>query len=200
MSAYWPLEISISIYHNSTDSYLFLVISKASDRLDSVESTHRTHTMKGVIFYYPHTIEGETRPSMEPYGKDDTDTESVSTSGAGGASARIGGLDAGTAKLDRTFREPVFSVIWGGRLVPETHVNSLPFFPKLMNRAKCEALQLPENWTGRIKGFLFLGSDFEHIQNNKLQIRVSPNLEAYLHAREKLLLFQKPTVRNDLLR
>jgi hypothetical protein len=75
-------------------------------------------------------------------------------------------------------REDIFNVIWQNRLVPETTVRELHFFPKR------KVVELNEKWKHRLKGFLFLDWNFGHISNNKLQIRVDPNFNDWLNKKE----------------
>jgi hypothetical protein len=93
---------------------------------------------------------------------------------------------------------PVFRCYWQNRLVPETEVEKLNFFPDAATIEKCAKLnvsrvmqpnspliycalplclttcwQIPVAWRNRIKGFLFFDGSFKHISNNKLKILVN---------------------------
>ena len=86
-----------------------------------------------------------------------------------------GGLDDG-----------VFSVFWGDRLVPDTVVKRLPFFPAFKSFFTKEGL--PANVEHRIKGFLFLDWNFKHISNNKLSIQVDPSFSAWMNSIEEVTI------------
>ncbi len=61
-------------------------------------------------------------------------------------------------------------VYWQNRLVPETTISWLDFFPK----PKLSDATLGKNWKDRILGLLFLDWNFPHISNNKLKLLVDP--------------------------
>ena len=178
--------------------------------MDSGEPTRKKHTMRGMIFYYPHTSARESRPSLRAKaaweGDDLEGSAGVTGHAAGAAPASPRGTTNTSSSSSSRARpsmaaplpsdleqqsvlDDVFSVFWGDRLVPETEMRSLPFFPRAKTRLQCESAQLPENWAGRIKGFLFLDWEFKHIQNNKLQIKI-PDFEYYLREQEKFILYR----------
>ena len=83
------------------------------------------------------------------------------------------------------FDSNVFSVFWQDRLVPESVVSSLPFFPFLKRKSvqAKNAGEIAANWTERIKGFLFFDWSFTQISNNKLKIQVDPNLHEWINSK-----------------
>jgi hypothetical protein len=81
----------------------------------------------------------------------------------------------------------ICDVYWENRLVPESGVNNLPFFPKVSSRIDCSRGEEPiaENYRGRIKIYLFFDCKWGHISNNKLKLQVDPNLEEWLNDKRK---------------
>jgi hypothetical protein len=73
------------------------------------------------------------------------------------------------------------SVFWQDRLVPSSALQKLPFFPDARTKLQCDTDKLPENWRGRLKGYLFFDWNFRHISNNKLRIQVDPNIDDWLN-------------------
>lgn len=106
-----------------------------------------------------------SRPSM---------SMSMGRGASGGRGARGEAADEDTDKVD------VFNVIWARRLVPDTIVSKLPFFPKASTKGTSDKANLPENWRCRMKGFLFLDWNWRHISNNKLAIQIDPNFDNWL--------------------
>lgn len=112
-----------------------------------------------MIFYYPFEEGSSTRPS-DSYDEQQTLSNTLPVEGE---------------------NEVVISIFWQDRLVPETTVSRLSFFPDYKNRFQCIRNEIAENWKARIKGFLFFDWSFNHISNNKLKIQVDPNLEDWLN-------------------
>jgi len=184
------------------------IFQQRSDLLCAGSGTRKRHVMRGMIFYYPHTSAKESRPTMRVKGgvvRGNLDSAMGAMDPAGGASSSREASGRGRpsrAVIDITETEQqgfddVFSVFWGDRLVPETELRSLPFFPLgARTRNECEDKKLPENWAGRIKGFLFLDWEFKHIQNNKLQINI-PDFEGYLKESKKSILYKHSKRANE---
>jgi hypothetical protein len=80
---------------------------------------------------------------------------------------------------------PMCSVYWQDRLVPETEITALPFFPEWKLARICELNNVPVDWRDRIRGFLFFGWDFRHISNNKLKFQVDPNMDEWLNNKRR---------------
>jgi hypothetical protein len=97
----------------------------------------------------------------------------------------IEGLDEDERRDKINVVNPV-SIFWSNRLVPESFLKKLPFFPTAHTKALCDAAGLPENWRGRIKGYLFFDYEFRHISNNKLKLQVDPNIEDWLNDKKLL--------------
>jgi len=136
-----------------------LLIQSFSDLLSTRQSTARVHNVEGILFYYPFEGGRETRPERTPLlCEDDSDPGDE----AGTALSKEGELDV-----------PTFDIFWQHRLVPESKVSSLSFFPKGLRSAhQCEAVSVSVNWRRRLRGFLFFDAEFTHISNNKLKIQV----------------------------
>jgi hypothetical protein len=88
-------------------------------------------------------------------------------------------------KKKREAQSKNICIYWQNRLVPETGIDRLPFFPIARSRFQCCMEGIPENWRGRIKGFLFFNNKFTHISNNKLRLQVDPDLETWLEKKFK---------------
>ena len=122
--------------------------------------------MEGIIFYYPFEGGRETKPTRFE-SKATEDDEEGAEEGRHRHSQHRDEDEEDNANADTS----VFDVFWQRRLVPESKVSVLKFFPK---NDKYHSMQnnLPEAWRGRLKGFLFFDASFRHISNNKLKIRV----------------------------
>ena len=79
----------------------------------------------------------------------------------------------------------MINVYWQDRLVPETTLSALPFFPDYKRPSMCETMGIPANWRDRLQGYLFFGWDFPHISNNKLKFQVDPNLDEWLNNKSR---------------
>lgn len=101
--------------------------------------------MRGIIFYFPFKGR-ETKPDKV-----------IDQS----AQNEVGEGDSSTQTV---------YVYWQNRLVPETTIPWLDFFPK----PKVSDTSLGKNWKDRILGLLFLDFDFPHISNNKLKLIIDP--------------------------
>ena len=169
-----------------------------------------THIVQGILFYYPFDGK-ETRPSgrikykcppsvtvlddaytdedeRELYeGVPDTDIES-------GESHTQGETHQGGAVGS------VFSVFWSDRLVPETKLKSLSFFPKINKLQELVKKKIPGKWHSRLKGFLFFDHRYEKISNNKLKIL--SNLELLLNSEKSIgpLKFTPRNPQDDMLK
>jgi hypothetical protein len=102
------------------------------------------------------------------------ETYDQDTSGSSAVEARSNGNN-----LDRTIQ-----VYWQNRLVPESTLSQLPFFPSTNANSSASKFELAKSWRGRIGGFLFFDWSFRHISNNKLKILVDPNLNTWLNTSE----------------
>jgi hypothetical protein len=119
--------------------------------------------IQGILLYFPKTGEGETNPNLQKEGLPDDNTSYLESS------------------RNRVVSDyPVFNVYWQNRLVPETAVWNLPFFPKRSSTTS----NIPQDWKDRVKGYLFLDGTFKHISNNKLKITVYPNLDTWINDKE----------------
>lgn len=160
--------------------------------------------VRGVLLYFPFTDGVETTPLRSKFslGAVETDLDDYygapvisSTRNGSSSAARSSYSQAPVASqhgttdapiiidLDSTTEngEDVFSILWANRLVPDTTVQRLPFFPYTGEKI---AADVSEYWKVRIKGFLFLDWKFEYISNNKLQIQVNPNFSKFLNSKE----------------
>lgn len=75
---------------------------------------------------------------------------------------------------------PLIRIYWQNRLVPETTLNRLSFFPDFKSVTQCQKLGVPPLWRNRIKCFLFFDANFHNISNNKLKINVDPDLQTWI--------------------
>ena len=97
---------------------------------------------------------------------------------------------------------PVVSCYWQNRMMPLSSLQKLPFFPDAKSKSQCDNEKLPENWRGRLKGYLFFDWNFRHISNNKLRIQVDPNIDDWINAKErgKDIHFSPTTAKNQFLK
>lgn len=91
--------------------------------------------------------------------------------------------------------DPTFTIYWQDRLVPESFITKLTFFPDAVTKKQCSDKGLPEKWRWRVKGFLFFDWHFKHISNNKLKLQV-PHLNDWINCKEteKYLLYRPKNV------
>jgi hypothetical protein len=115
----------------------------------------KTYTVQGMLFYFPYFEGKESRP-MSLSSFEDT---YLTSRAAGGSSERDDDYSRATEILME--QDPTFSIYWQDRLVPESTVNRLPFFPTCTTRYDCSREDIPERWKFRIKGFLFFDWDFQ---------------------------------------
>eukprot|EP01035_Chromulina_nebulosa_P017835 gene17835-23447_t len=120
-----------------------------------------TCRIEGYLFYFPYKSGHETRPLS--YVNDE-------------------GIEDETTRYNN---DPNVRIYWQKRLVPESTLKSLPFFPAFASKSQCITEKVPEKWRWRIKGFIFFDWNFRHISNNKLKIRVD-NFEDWIHSKEVL--------------
>ena len=84
-----------------------------------------------MIFYFPNISGKETLPNQQEIIEIDLDDDSddaEDTTKAKPSKAADQRTAAGRAKID----SHVLDVYWQDRLVPDSHFNQLPFFPKLV--------------------------------------------------------------------
>ena len=88
--------------------------------------------------------------------------------------------------------DPTFTIYWQNRLVPQSQVLKLPFFPELSSRSQCNAENIAVKWRYRVKGFLFFDWN-QRISNNKLKLQI-PDLNGWLNDKARMKSFTfKPT-------
>ena len=106
------------------------------------------------------------------------------------------------AKKKRDAQSKGINIYWQNRFVPESSLERLPFFPAARTRLQCSTEKIPENWMGRIKGFLFFDNKFTHISNNKLRLQADPNLETWLitKAKAKSVTYDIPKMEETFLK
>jgi hypothetical protein len=149
-------------------------------------SAAKTCLVEGIIFYFPTKNGCTTIPdtsSVVPRHLSHTAAQEVRSSQASGAAASAVQEDFGI--LSAAVGGPMCSVYWQDRLVPETEITSLPFFPEWRLARICEQNNVPVDWRDRIRGFLFFGWDFHHISNNKLKFQVDPNMDEWLNNKRR---------------
>lgn len=122
--------------------------------------------MCGFLFYFPFQNGSETKPNFEIYSTEGED---------------ITNADEPKPRGDIS-SEHMIQVYWQNRLVPESLLWQLPFFPSTHSNTSLAKYEIPKNWKSRIGGFLFFDWSFRHISNNKLKILVEPNLNTWLNS------------------
>lgn len=132
-------------------------------------------TVEGILFYYPTKAGNPTVP----------DTKTVIVNLVDDDDASNPDDDAANKGNEAEPSDPMMSVYWQDRLVPETTLNSLPFLPDVKTLVQCEREGIPFNWRQRLRGFLFFGRDFRHISNNKLKFQVDPNMNDWLNDKSR---------------
>ena len=137
----------------------------------------------GVVMYYPHKGGVESKPVQRRSSATAEDRAEVSA-------------EAPHTAHDGEFRDnnKLFSVLWQDRLVPDTFVSQLPFFPLFSSKAFFAKAGFSPSVQYRMKGFLFLSWNFKHISNNKLSIQMDPPLSDYLNSnpiKKQILLHPK---------
>ena len=80
--------------------------------------------------------------------------------------------------------ESMFRVYWQNRLVPETQLSQMPFFPAAKTVLQCDRYKIPLDWKDRIRGFIFFDSSFVDISNNKLKIKADPDFDTWINDKE----------------
>lgn len=132
-------------------------------------ASHREVTVHGLILYFPFRNGRSTRP-----------LHSITSSSQDGEMKECYDLvDDDGSEVDSTIR-----VYWQNRLVPETRLSQLPFFPKAKTALQCERAKLPLEWRDRVRGFIFFDSNFANISNNKLKLKADPDFETWIHNKE----------------
>lgn len=106
------------------------------------------------------------------------------------------------AKKKRDAQSKGINIYWQNRFVPESSLERLPFFPAARSRLQCSKERIPENWRGRIKGFLFFDNKFTHISNNKLRLQADPDFETWLitKAKAKSVTYDTPKIEEAFLK
>ena len=80
--------------------------------------------------------------------------------------------------------DSLFRIYWQNRLVPDTKLSKLSFFPDAKTLVQCHKLRIPLAWCSRIKCFLFFDANFHNISNNKLKINVDPDLQSWITSKQ----------------
>jgi hypothetical protein len=79
------------------------------------------------------------------------------------------------SEVETTIREStdcIIRIYWQNRLVPESHLQELPFFPPL---AISNRSDITRNWRARVVGCIFFDWQFNLIANNKLKLLIDLN-------------------------
>jgi hypothetical protein len=93
-------------------------------------------------------------------------------------------------------------VYWQNRLVPETLLAQMPFFPNAKSASQCDELNIPHDWKDRIRGFLFFDSKFDSISNNKLKIKADPDFDTWINDKDvkKKITYNPKYTQKEFLR
>jgi hypothetical protein len=91
-------------------------------------------TVQGLLLYFPCANGTESRPSsrLRKWDEDDNNVENL-----------CDGDDEEEEGRGATTQEPVFRCYWQNRLVPETEVEKLNFFPDAAAIKKCDVSHMP---------------------------------------------------------
>lgn len=96
-------------------------------------------------------------------------------------------LDSGTDEIEMFYNtyKPVniLDILWVDRLVPESSISQLTFFPA-PNEKKLINDNIAPLWKNRVKGYLFFDRNFP-ITNNKLRIQVDPDISTWLNDKKR---------------
>lgn len=142
-------------------------LSYPKQRVTSGKGLSQSQSRKATVIDVTDDNDGESSDEMEDYDKDALDEEERHE------------------KKKREAQSKNISIYWQNRLVPETGIDRLPFFPTAHTRYNCSMEKISENWRGRVKGFIFFNNKFTHISNNKLRLQVDPDLETWLEKKFK---------------
>lgn len=90
----------------------------------------------------------------------------------------------------------IIRIYWQNRLVPESSLKELPFFPAITISNKSD---ITRNWKSRVVGCLFFDWEFNLIANNKLKLLI--DLDHWLNnkAHSKNILFYPKNCSSDFL-
>ena len=153
----------------------------------------------GVLYYFPFDSERETLPGLDAGATDDSQKSKRMSSSPEGLTQRQQGMTQATqpsmtqhatqmhtqrflhTNPEEDFglapqgspRHHMFETFWQGRLIPESHVQSLPFIDALWHKhSKSTNMKdrIPGEAFSRIWGCLFFGPEF-HVTRNKLSFR-----------------------------
>lgn len=149
-----------------------------SSQLTQLQSSPKLK-IKGFLLYFPVYLGASTRPKFQLL---ETTSTSTATASATQESSKnnLSITDSNNSSDDNV--DQIIRIYWQDRLVPETIISQLSFFPKT-TKIDLEKLGIGTNWKQRLVGFLFFDWKFKHISNNKLKIRVQPDLNTWLNSK-----------------
>jgi hypothetical protein len=155
-------------------------------------------TVQGLILYFPSEAGRETKPTGQiiqhpvlalgsgsarnESRKLNASSKTVSIEDSSDEEDIFCSIQDMTADGDEDDNMPLCRIFWQNRLVPETTLDKLSFFPDLKNVAQIDKLGIPNLWNHRIKCFLFFDANFHCISNNKLKLTVDPDLQTWITA------------------
>jgi hypothetical protein len=155
-------------------------------------TTQTQHTLSGFLLYCPYVNGRESRPPKR--GDRRNVVRALVVAGGGSATAAATAMEVEdddnskveeesvansvpdenpVAETDKDFN--IVQCFWQSRLLPESHLQTLPFFP-------VTSTTLPSNWKGRVVGCLFFDRQFTRISNNKLKITL-PDFNRWINER-----------------
>jgi hypothetical protein len=132
--------------------------------------------VEGVVLYFPSEGGQETLPTGDIFHR--PVQEGGQQGGGGGRYTDV--VDLSADDTSKPQQESLFRIYWQNRLVPETQLTKLSFFPEAKTWTQCNQKGIPHAWRHRIKGFLFFDANFHNISNNKLKLQVDPDLETWI--------------------
>lgn len=159
-----------------------LTIPDPEEHIDNqlTEVGKKEHEVSVILLYFPFESGAESKPPFhirnsvedsnhtadnEHHGSQQNRSSSSSSQMASRTlSSSSSSSSSVPIIIDDEPQDDIFNVFWLNRLVPETTLKELPFFPG------SSAKDISEKWKHRLKGFIFLNRTFEKISNNKLRI------------------------------
>lgn len=150
-----------------------------SSQLTQVQSSPKLK-IRGFLLYFPVYLGASTRPKFQILENVVSTASASASQDTKNNSPTIDSNNSSDENIDQIIR-----IYWQDRLVPETTMSQLSFFPKT-TRIDLEKLGIGTNWKQRLIGFIFFDWKFKHISNNKLKIRVQPDLNTWMNSKSVL--------------
>jgi hypothetical protein len=163
------LSVLVCLTFHDLSSLSLSLSPPHSQTQEMTGASHREVTVHGLLLYFPYHNGQASRPTIS----------FTSHTQDGDIKECYDLVDDLPPEEDKLFR-----VYWQNRLVPETQLSQMPFFPQAKTLLQCERLKIPVGWKDRLRGFIFFDSNFVNISNNKLKIKADPDFETWIHEKE----------------